>query len=482
MAEHESSVRVASLRLRVSRCYLLDLMPYPFAQICTKCKIEKDSTQFHRNTLTASGLVSRCKQCIAEADAKRCVSVISLLFTTWCEHLMDPGTAVPTLSVGCHTVGRCLLAWTELLDVSLKVWPGHVSIITPLSIQHSRAYIGCLPHRSPVRSSEPIQLCRRYDRMKVKEGRAAPQDVTKQCSQCGEVKPGTCFSPNTTSPDGLRSNCKDCQSKYLKKAPATLSLDPKQSPLLPSGGVRISCHTRRLADHLYCGPVLIVVSSRPYPTPAVTPHRHSDIHAGPRLGAGGSGRCRWSSAFMMRLTVSPRTGSRTRCVVSYQIPCGRPMHFAEVSMLVRHQCWQQRDVFIWLKAGIVFARQIWRYLKSSRAARQMPALTWSAVAIAEDQDRRDCNMMCQVAQGLQTEQQLAEAVQRAATQQTTSMPVILYEEHGQPLIQPYLQLQQQYEVRCFGDSRVTVGMRSALGCAATCVLGKLIRAEPHALQ
>ncbi len=49
--------------------------------------------------------------------------------------------------------------------------------------------------------------------MKVKEGRAAPQDVTKQCSQCSEAKPGTYFSPNTTSPDGLRSNCKDCQSK-----------------------------------------------------------------------------------------------------------------------------------------------------------------------------------------------------------------------------------------------------------------------------
>ena len=54
---------------------------------------------------------------------------------------------------------------------------------------------------------------RRYDRMKSKEGRVAPQDITKQCTQCGEAKPGTGFSPNTTSPDGLRSNCKDCQSR-----------------------------------------------------------------------------------------------------------------------------------------------------------------------------------------------------------------------------------------------------------------------------
>ena len=54
---------------------------------------------------------------------------------------------------------------------------------------------------------------RRYDRMKAKEGRVAPGDVTKQCSQCGEAKAGTAFSPNTTSPDGLRSNCKVCSTK-----------------------------------------------------------------------------------------------------------------------------------------------------------------------------------------------------------------------------------------------------------------------------
>ena len=59
-----------------------------------------------------------------------------------------------------------------------------------------------------------------------------------------------------------------------------------------------------------------------------------------------------------------------------------------------------------------------------------------------------CHVSRQGAQGLQTEQQLAEAVQRATTQQTADMPVILYDEHGQALIQPYLQMQQHYEARC----------------------------------
>ncbi len=58
----------------------LSEVPSISSQVCTKCKIEKDSSQFHRNTLTASGLVSRCKQCIAEADAKRCASSHSAVF------------------------------------------------------------------------------------------------------------------------------------------------------------------------------------------------------------------------------------------------------------------------------------------------------------------------------------------------------------------------------------------------------------------
>ena len=79
--------------------------------------------------------------------------------------------------------------------------------------------------------------------MKVKEGRAPPQDVTKQCSQCGEAKPGTCFSPNTTSPDGLRSNCKDCQSKCANSpGPATqnLTCDSQLATLLQPSLPRLS--------------------------------------------------------------------------------------------------------------------------------------------------------------------------------------------------------------------------------------------------
>jgi hypothetical protein len=42
-------------------------------------------------------------------------------------------------------------------------------------------------------------------------------------------------------------------------------------------------------------------------------------------------------------------------------------------------------------------------------------------------------------------QAVAEATQRVA-HETTEMPAILYDENGQPVIQPYLHLQQQYEV------------------------------------
>lgn len=53
-----------------------------------------------------------------------------------------------------------------------------------------------------------------YERLKSKDTPIQDKDsTTKLCSQCGLVKGATAFSPNTTSPDGLRSNCKECQSK-----------------------------------------------------------------------------------------------------------------------------------------------------------------------------------------------------------------------------------------------------------------------------
>lgn len=74
-------------------------------------------------------------------------------------------------------------------------------------------------------------------------------------------------------------------------------------------------------------------------------------------------------------------------------------------------------------------------------------------------------MVCQGAQGLQTEQQLAEAVQRAATQQAADMPVILYDEHGQPHIQPYLQMQQHYEARRCPGLHHCIDVRPAFRCS-----------------
>ena len=49
-------------------------------------------------------------------------------------------------------------------------------------------------------------------------------------------------------------------------------------------------------------------------------------------------------------------------------------------------------------------------------------------------------------QALPIVQAAADAAQRVA-HETMEMPAILYDEHGQAVIQPYLHLQQQYEVR-----------------------------------
>ena len=75
-------------------------------QVCTKCKIEKDFLQFHRNTLTASGLVSRCKQCIAEADAKRYVPCSCSLSTFVHESEVDRITAAFEVAVDTSSDGN----------------------------------------------------------------------------------------------------------------------------------------------------------------------------------------------------------------------------------------------------------------------------------------------------------------------------------------------------------------------------------------
>ena len=42
-------------------------------------------------------------------------------------------------------------------------------------------------------------------------------EILKRCSVCGMLKPKSKFNKEKSGKDGLRSKCKDCQSKYIKK-------------------------------------------------------------------------------------------------------------------------------------------------------------------------------------------------------------------------------------------------------------------------
>ena len=74
-------------------------------------------------------------------------------------------------------------------------------------------------------------------------------------------------------------------------------------------------------------------------------------------------------------------------------------------------------------------------------------MTSSTASLKDETSQQLCNSHVQNAQGLQPEQQTAQTVEHAATQQAPEMPIILFNEHGQALIQPYLQMHQHYEVR-----------------------------------
>ena len=42
-------------------------------------------------------------------------------------------------------------------------------------------------------------------------------EILKRCSVCGKLKPKSKFNKEKSGKGGLRSKCKDCQSKYIKK-------------------------------------------------------------------------------------------------------------------------------------------------------------------------------------------------------------------------------------------------------------------------
>ena len=131
----------------------------------------------------------------------------------------------------------------------------------------------------------------------------AQEDVTKQCSQCGEIKAGVCFSPNTTSPDGLRSNCKECQSRV--RAPSAAG-----SPR--SRGVKVASTLSRIQswDDRTCAHSDRSLDRNPSPACCIDPH-----HVLPRRRrrvAGGRGLLRKSLWTMRR----QQNGSNTRCVAA----------------------------------------------------------------------------------------------------------------------------------------------------------------------
>ena len=115
------------------------------AQVCTKCKIEKDSSQFHRNTLTASGLVSRCKQCIAEADARRCVHLATLICTAEFQHRLNPRVPTRLAKVSCtgYACGHEPSCWTSPSEMQNLV---------------SSSATRCLPGKSILPFSLPVPL------------------------------------------------------------------------------------------------------------------------------------------------------------------------------------------------------------------------------------------------------------------------------------------------------------------------------------
>jgi hypothetical protein len=75
--------------------------------------------------------------------------------------------------------------------------------------------------------------------------------LQKVCTQCHQTKPGTEYSPNWTSPDGLRSNCKACQSQVRLCLSVCLSAPIKEG-LRPSVAGRASASAGLMSMRFPC--------------------------------------------------------------------------------------------------------------------------------------------------------------------------------------------------------------------------------------
>jgi 5-methylcytosine-specific restriction endonuclease McrA len=68
--------------------------------------------------------------------------------------------------------------------------------------------------RSECKACQSAYNRERAERLKLKNSRRAEFPVTKRCFDCGETKSSSDFSRNSNSADGLQNRCKSCTAEY----------------------------------------------------------------------------------------------------------------------------------------------------------------------------------------------------------------------------------------------------------------------------
>lgn len=157
-------------------------------KICTKCKSEKPTSEFHKCPSRRDGLHSWCKPCARDAAKnKRLANKLKNA------HGIDmSGTKVCSQ---CHEEKEK----TEF-HVSLYSRDGLNSCCKECKSYYTRARV-----ERNLRANEESDI--QCEGIRV---------IEKHCHACGETKPAGDFYRSATQKDGLHTYCKKCASSQMK--------------------------------------------------------------------------------------------------------------------------------------------------------------------------------------------------------------------------------------------------------------------------
>lgn len=159
------------------------------SRICTKCKVEKEFSLFHKNSHTTLGISARCKKCYSEEQKQKRLTERAQ---------RDAIEKLKPIKIETHkTCSKCNInkSFSEFQKSAKKRY-GIDSKCKICSNERQRAYLAL--------KRDKLENPDKYLKLQPEEGK-------RKCTRCGIEKEYDLFYKNRFSKSGLSSRCKVCE-------------------------------------------------------------------------------------------------------------------------------------------------------------------------------------------------------------------------------------------------------------------------------